>query len=176
MIALIRTAVHTDDSQTLPGHWSRKILYPARSTPKMRDQILIHGFTFFMLHPMRSVFVDNQLALIAQLQTSRGHFLVQKGILLAPLNQRGYVDVNVRRVGWTVPDEGAIPVNHPRQPAGVAPSLFVFCQILGGKSSGVTGMKKAFYTPCKMVSLEAPLSQIWDLEKTDIPTFEELFR
>ncbi len=94
-----------------------------------------------MLEPMRGVGESEKLRVRAVAQAFVGHFRQEKGVALAPedacRDAHGFV--------WkcdTCAEEGAIPVDHAGERAGLRPGGAVLGEIYRGESAGAAGAEK----------------------------------
>jgi hypothetical protein len=94
---------------------------------------------FFMLHPVGSRFIDNQLTLVAEIEAGVRRFEADELVLLAPENERRWQDSGCRSPRQAITKCRPVPVQHPSKSAGLGPRRTVMLKVVRSKSAGPTG-------------------------------------
>src|ERR1044072_7927013 len=78
------------------------------------NQMMIDLFYLFMLHPMRGIREEDQIAILAIIQTGTCHAPGEGNIINAPQDQGPNVHTHIICDLRSVPECGAIPIQHSR--------------------------------------------------------------
>src|SRR6266478_6694500 len=147
----------------------------ARSAAKEINQQFRDASGLFVLEPMRGIGESEELRVRAIAQAFARHFRQKEGVALAPEDARGDADGFVWKFDASA-EEGAIPVDHAGEGAGLGPSSAILGEVVLGESAGAAGTQKGSLADAEVECGEEGFGQPGKLEEKHIPTAEELTR
>src|SRR6266513_6180931 len=114
---------------------------PRRSSAKEVREYLRDSLRFLVLEPVRGFGKGEQLSAGAIVQAFVSHFRQEKVVALAPEDAGGDADVLVLKVDASA-EEGAIPVDHAGQSAGLRPGAPILGEVFSREGAWAAGVEK----------------------------------
>ena len=140
---------------------------------KKIDEELGDAGGFLVLEPVRGVCEGVEFSGVAVAEAAVGHSGEQEGVLFAPENAGGDMDLGVREFG-AVTEGGAIPVHSGGEGAGLRPGGAILREIIGGERVRATGIHQSADAEAEIVGRENEFGEPRKLEKEHVPTTADL--
>src|SRR5712692_1434451 len=124
---------------------------------------------------MRGVGEGEELGVRAVAQAFVRHFGQKEGVTRAPEDAGGDADSFVWEFDASA-EQGAVPVDHAGERAGLRPCSAVLGEISGGESAWAARVEKGTHADAEVESGENGFRQPGELEEEHVPTAEHLTR
>ena len=148
---------------------------PRGSSAKEVREYLRDSIRFLVLEPVRGVGKGEELSAGAIAQAFVSHFRQEKIVALAPEDAGGDADVLVLKFDPSA-EEGAIPVDHAGQSAGLRPGAPILGEVFSREGARAAGVEERVRAKAEVEGGEKRFRQPGELEEKHVPTAEELTR